>query len=565
LRDLDNLAKLLIAFGEADDTGGGKATKPLARTAFGYLARGLAPEAERPVGRLKPAETTAILTGIPVRGFLSGDDKMVKVTETIREQALACGILNQDTINSYTHGARRVFAWGLGKKLPLLEKAAKEAGFSGPQVKRRSPEANEVLAKHYEFRYFLHSDRWPEGPREIFTGFMKWTSALVSEEREKRNIHKDTTNGFYEECLARYIGYLVNVAKVLKLPGQEGKGVEFTRDSFLAALQNRQWLMDFANWYGERQQKVRPHKKNYVPIPVRHTLTCIAVLVRRYWYPVILRKKIAGERVMALKVLKEGKRHTFLKDNTAIIPTIAEVLEIADKLDVAADRRSAPLARAKMRQVATLLRVLVFIPLRKRAWIEMRLGAHLFHDKDGWHARIPPELIKTEAEVALDMPAYLWPYLDSYTAPGGPRDVILATKPRNGRKPEPDMVFPGEGGVPISENVIYRAVRDWIFTFSDMRITFHQMRDVCATSHLSRDPREVIMVSHLLADTVEAVVEHYSHVTHKQSVARAGDIVVQEWLPGAKKQPLFSLQQIEALAAIVPLTPEQRKALAATR
>jgi hypothetical protein len=66
---------------------------------------------------------------------------------------------------------------------------------------------------------------------------------------------------------------------------------------------------------------------------------------------------------------------------------------------------------------------------------------------------------------------------------------------------------------------------EWTLAIIGFRVNPHLCRDVVATAILRHDPRELLLVAMLLGDSVEMVMEHYSHLTQQNAIERSSAVI----------------------------------------
>jgi integrase/recombinase XerD len=200
------------------------------------------------------------------------------------------------------------------------------------------------------------------------------------------------------------------------------------------------------------------------------TLRYICPLVDWSWL-LIISKRIAA------KVKHKPEKHHLVTSETLY----ALGVEMMDRV-ILCGMTATTRTRQNAYRDGLIIALLALIPLRRRTLAALRIGKHLIRSADLWALDIPAEDVKTKRPLEYPISSELAGYIDVYL-----NEIRLRIP---GAKTH-DYLWPSSRGRPMSDRVIYGAVRRRTRKALGVPVTLQRFRSAAATLWSSRDPANV--------------------------------------------------------------------------
>jgi hypothetical protein len=188
--------------------------------------------------------------------------------------------------------------------------------------------------------------------------------------------------------------------------------------------------------------------------------------------------------------------------------------------------------RASRFQQGVILKLLVWVPLRKRNLREMRLGEHLYQDRDGaWQLRFRGDDLKIGSRgsqpnvYAINLSQHAPPFipvLEEFLREWRPRFPGATTSP---------LVFLSHTGRQFTERGMHGELATVVAMHTGgKRFYPHLIRTIWATWWIEKT-QDYSTAATMLGDTLKVVLATYYHLDIKQQQAKASAVLSKELGP----------------------------------
>ena len=159
-----------------------------------------------------------------------------------------------------------------------------------------------------------------------------------------------------------------------------------------------------------------------------------------------------------------------------------------------------------------IIALLALIPLRRRTLAALRIGKHLIRSGDLWALDIPSKDVKTKRPLEYPISAELSGHITLYLA------QIRSRIPGAGTH---DYLWASSRGRPMSDRIIYSAVRRRTRKAFGFPVNLHRFRHAAGTLWSIHDPANVRGVKDLLGHTSFHTPEKHYIITQSRLAGRA--------------------------------------------
>jgi integrase/recombinase XerD len=230
------------------------------------------------------------------------------------------------------------------------------------------------------------------------------------------------------------------------------------------------------------------------------TLRYICPLVDWSWL-LIISKRIAA------KVKHKPEKHHLVTSETLY----ALGVEMMDRV-ILCGMTATTRTRQNAYRDGLIIALLALIPLRRRTLAALRIGKHLIRSADLWALDIPAEDVKTKRPLEYPISSELAGYIDVYL-----NEIRLRIP---GAKTH-DYLWPSSRGRPMSDRVIYGAVRRRTRKALGVPVTLQRFRSAAATLWSSRDPANVRAAKDILGHASFGTTEKHYIMAQSRLAGRA--------------------------------------------
>lgn len=169
-----------------------------------------------------------------------------------------------------------------------------------------------------------------------------------------------------------------------------------------------------------------------------------------------------------------------------------------------AEAAATPLEAAKRRRDGVMIAMLALMPMRRRAFANLEIGASLHIQQAEIVVALPEELTKTGVPWEAPVPEPVAPLLRRYLA-----DVRPWLMARSGARH--DHLWVDDRGRPYAENFFGTRLGHLTEQLTGIRVPPHFFRDAAATT-LARSPEGARLIRPVLAHSGSRTAErHYNH------------------------------------------------------
>jgi integrase/recombinase XerD len=218
-------------------------------------------------------------------------------------------------------------------------------------------------------------------------------------------------------------------------------------------------------------------------------------------------------------------RSSALKDKRATLRGSHELLELGLQLITQSKTSVSPLQAATLHRDGLIIALLALVPLRRRNFVQLRLGVELKTLQGGWVINIDGRATKNHSPLEYDWPALLeaplLQYLDFH------RPFLAARKYRwHGRAN--DHLWVAQSGSALTEIAFYDIIRKHTKAAFGSPMPPHAFRHAAATTLAIHFPRQVRTAGPILGHRTQGIAEKYynqaisldAHRSYTRSLAK---------------------------------------------
>lgn len=188
---------------------------------------------------------------------------------------------------------------------------------------------------------------------------------------------------------------------------------------------------------------------------------------------------------------------------------------------VEAEAATTPLEALKRQRDGTMVAFLAMMPLRRRSFANLTIGASICFLPDRILIALPEEMTKTGVPWEAEVPAHIAPLVRRYAEDVRPKLVARGGKVH-------DIFWVGDKGGPYQLNYLGHRFGEITRKITGIRVTPHLFRDAAATTLSRRSPDA--------ARIIPTVLSHSSILTAQKHYIHAGSIEAGRGLTGVVKQ-----------------------------
>jgi integrase len=203
--------------------------------------------------------------------------------------------------------------------------------------------------------------------------------------------------------------------------------------------------------------------------------------------------------------------------------TVSRLLNLPDALWDKANQAGACKKGCLFAQVAIIVEILIFAPMRLSNLQNLRLDQHLNWIGDRFHINIPADEVKNRETLHFILPRHLSDRIHEYTEQW--RDQFMTGANC--------YLFPGKPGKPKDSTTIRRQIKEYCFKYAGVSITPHQFRHVAAYLLLGQKPGYYEVVRKFLGHkSLKTTYEHYAGAETTAAIELYDDVIL-----GLKRGP----------------------------
>jgi integrase/recombinase XerD len=300
-----------------------------------------------------------------------------------------------------------------------------------------------------------------------------WTSATAAsnpfdDEGGERAMMRWYSNRRLRCSYGRWLGFLQHRGE---LHGNEEPASRIRKDTVLAYVAE---LRELGN----------------LPSTIALRLTDLVLMARLFdpagdWnFIVCLAKRVAAGQS------REGR-----KDKRLFLRGSDELLGLGQDLMAKAAIQLTAVKAATLFRDGVIIAMLALIPLRRRNFVQLRLGAELTKTGKGWVVAIPGSSTKTHHPLDFNLPTGLDGPLETYLAIHRP---VLASRCYRWLGRAGDHLWVAASGSALTEMALYDIVRKRTKASFGIAINPHAFRDAAATTLAVHDPDHVRVAAPVL-------------------------------------------------------------------
>ncbi|MEP7172438.1 MAG: tyrosine-type recombinase/integrase [Aestuariivirga sp.] len=194
------------------------------------------------------------------------------------------------------------------------------------------------------------------------------------------------------------------------------------------------------------------------------------------------------------------------KDKRLYLRGSDELFELGQKLMESAGQQSSSARAASRFRDGLMIALLALVPLRRKNFVQLRIGTELKKLDGRWAVEIPGHMTKTHAPLDFDWPEALADSLETYLEVHRP--VLTARCYRWLTRAE-DHLWVAQSGSALTQMAFYDNVRKRTKAAFGSAINPHAFRDAAATTLAIHDPEHVRVAAPVLGHRSLSTTEKF--------------------------------------------------------